>query len=70
MRRIPRSPCCPDLLTPDRVVPFHVWFPPAFAEIEAQRELRRLVADQFAVLVDGRLVIATETRGDPGGYPV
>ena len=70
VRRIPRSPCCPDLLAPDRVLPFHQWFPPACAQMQAQQELRSLVADPFTVLVDGRLVVATQSRGDPGGFPV
>ncbi len=70
MRRSPRSPCCPDLLAPDRVAPFHELFPPACAEIEAQRALRNLIADPFTIIVDGRLVIPTSSRGDPGGFPV
>ena len=70
MGRARRSPCCPDMLAPDRVMPFHEWFEPAFAEMEAQRELRRLIADPYTVLVDGRLAIPTEARGDPGGFPV
>jgi hypothetical protein len=52
------------------VVPFHELFPPASAEIEAQRSLQRLVADPFTIVVDGRLVIPTIARGDPGGFPV
>ncbi len=69
MRRIPRSPCCPDLLAPDRVLPLQR-LPLACAHVQFQRELQNLVADPFAVIVDGRLVIPTEARGDPGGYPV
>jgi hypothetical protein len=44
--------------------------PLACAHIEAERELRRLVAHPLAILVDGRLVIPTPSRHDPGGYPV
>ena len=70
MRRIRRSPCCPDLLAPDRVLPLHRWLPLPCAELEAQRELRKLVGDPSTVLVDRRLVIPTQSRGDPGGFQV
>ena len=70
MRRARRSPCCPDLLAPDRVAALpRAGSPPACAEIEAQRELRNLIADPFTVLVDGRLVIPTEVARRPRGLP-
>lgn len=70
VRRTPTSPCCPDLLTPHRVAPFHEWFPAACAELQAQREIRSLVADRGALLIDGRLVITRPSGRDPGGSPV
>ena len=62
----------PSLLHRDRVGGFHEWFPPAFCTVGELHHLTALVGDPTALIIDGRLVVATPTHGgrDPGGISV
>lgn len=60
----------PDLLDPNRADSFHELFPPIIVELAEIEHLRELVADPSALMIDGRLVVTTQTIGgaDPGGF--